>query len=299
MWQVYCGQQVQASGGSPAQVNVQNMQSCMTACNNNTASGTCTGFSYVYGGAEPKDSDTTTLPGTCYFKAGNIVILNEGTAHVNVAVRVGAIGGANTATPQAVAYQSPPPAGGAAAAPAASTSPSSTAQQATGAAAAAPTTASTTATTTTSTSSTATAGSATNIAQSGGSTGSGSTSGSSGSSATQWVPAASCGSGGQYTDKYGAIWSVNCGQDNTGTTYDQAATNGQGVYACFKACDERPTCTGFSFAGSVTGKNALHDFCVMQALTMGQAQLRARVLATSGAQLAATIPTEPSMLLQT
>lgn len=242
-WQVYCGKDVTAAGGSPASQNVQNMQSCMTACNTNSVNGTCNGFTFVYSGGEPKDTDTTTAVGVCYFKSGTIVIQQEAAgAHVGVAVRVGAVGAAGTASgtvnaaPPATA--APQGAGAGAVATTSSTSTS------TSAAASTTTTTTTTTTTSSTSSSTASQSSATNSQ----------TGASGGGSSSQWSPAASCGSGGQYTDPYGAVWNVNCGQDNTGAVYDQGATTGQGIYACFKACDERPTCTGFSFAGTVSGK---------------------------------------------
>lgn len=70
--------------------------------------------------------------------------------------------------------------------------------------------------------------------------------------AQSWTPAASCGAGGSYTDPYGSIWSVNCGQDNTGAIYQSGTTTGQGIYGCFKGCAHRPECNGFSFVNSGT-----------------------------------------------
>jgi len=60
--------------------------------------------------------------------------------------------------------------------------------------------------------------------------------------------------GGTYTDFNGALWNIQCGQDNNGGYYDTGGTNGHGFSACFNGCDERPGCTGFSFQGAVTGK---------------------------------------------
>lgn len=77
-----------------------------------------------------------------------------------------------------------------------------------------------------------------------------------------WTPAATCSSGlptpsslgGTYTDNFGALWNVECAQDNTGAVYDPAeGTNGQGMYACFRGCNSRPGCTAFSYIGSVSG----------------------------------------------
>jgi len=79
--------------------------------------------------------------------------------------------------------------------------------------------------------------------------------------AASWTPASTCGSGGTYTDPYGAVWSVNCGQDNTGAIYASGGTSGQGIYACFKGCSHRPECNGFSFTGSVTLATAGSGTC--------------------------------------
>lgn len=76
-----------------------------------------------------------------------------------------------------------------------------------------------------------------------------------------WTPAATCSNGlptpaslgGTYNDRYGALWNVECAQDNTGVAYDVKGTNSQGVYACFQGCDKRPGCTAWSFIGSVSG----------------------------------------------
>ena len=70
--------------------------------------------------------------------------------------------------------------------------------------------------------------------------------------------------GGTYTDSYGTLWDVECGSDNSGFTYDPVSpsygasgngpgTNGAGMYACFMGCDRRMNCTGFAFAGTVSG----------------------------------------------
>lgn len=78
-----------------------------------------------------------------------------------------------------------------------------------------------------------------------------------------WTPAPTCSNGlanpaaqnGTYVDKYGASYTVQCAQDSTGFVYDMnGPTNGQGVYACFKGCDQRPGCTAFAYIGTVTSK---------------------------------------------
>lgn len=59
--------------------------------------------------------------------------------------------------------------------------------------------------------------------------------------------------GGTYTDTYGAFWNIECAQDSTGVSYDNAGTNGAGMYSCFSGCDRRVACTGFTYIGTVTG----------------------------------------------
>ena len=59
---------------------------------------------------------------------------------------------------------------------------------------------------------------------------------------------------GTYTDANGAAWAIECGQDSTGYVYTTGGTNGEGIYACFNGCDNRPSCVGFTFVGSATGE---------------------------------------------
>jgi len=65
-----------------------------------------------------------------------------------------------------------------------------------------------------------------------------------------WVPTATCTNGGTYQDPYGGLWSVNCYQENSVAYFDTGATNGQGIYGCFKGCSKRPDCNGISFLAS-------------------------------------------------
>jgi hypothetical protein len=56
--------------------------------------------------------------------------------------------------------------------------------------------------------------------------------------------------GGRFTDSLGAIWEVRCATDLTGYSPSDDGTFGQGVYACFKACDTRAQCSGFVYVGN-------------------------------------------------
>lgn len=54
--------------------------------------------------------------------------------------------------------------------------------------------------------------------------------------------------GGAYTDKYGGLWDVRCGQLLSGTVFEaNVGTTGQGWYGCAKGCAKRPGCTAFHF----------------------------------------------------
>lgn len=80
-----------------------------------------------------------------------------------------------------------------------------------------------------------------------------------------WTPGPTCSAGlsniannpsdlgGLYTDpKYSALWNIECAQGSTSSYYGTSSTNGQGIYACFKNCEKRIGCTGFSFTSSGT-----------------------------------------------
>ena len=56
--------------------------------------------------------------------------------------------------------------------------------------------------------------------------------------------------GGRFTDSLGAVWEVKCAQDLSETSYQDLGAGGQGIYACFKACDNKPQCTSFVYRGS-------------------------------------------------
>nr|OQO20802.1 hypothetical protein B0A51_15352 [Rachicladosporium sp. CCFEE 5018] len=88
------------------------------------------------------------------------------------------------------------------------------------------------------------------------------------SATATWTPAAACtaggpaATGGAYTDANSAVWNVVCGADNNnGQYFESAKTNGQGIYACAKGCDQRPNCVGYSFIGSVSGATTGSGVC--------------------------------------
>lgn len=73
--------------------------------------------------------------------------------------------------------------------------------------------------------------------------------------------------GGRFTDSLGAVWEVRCAQDLSEPAYEDQEVAGQGIYACFKACDNKPQCTGFVYRGSdandpVTGQWLLYSTSV-------------------------------------
>jgi hypothetical protein len=105
--------------------------------------------------------------------------------------------------------------------------------------------------------------------------------------AQDWSITSNCNStgngGGRFTDSLGAIWEVKCASELTGYSFMDQATQGQGIYGCFKDCDNRPQCTGFSFAGSVTSEQLSYfSAMVNTSLTSLQIPLLALAYATSG-----------------
>ncbi|KAK4548327.1 hypothetical protein LTR36_010197 [Oleoguttula mirabilis] len=67
--------------------------------------------------------------------------------------------------------------------------------------------------------------------------------------------------GGTYSDNYGALWNVECGQDLTGAAYTNLGTNNQGIYSCFQNCDRLVGCTAFAYIGTVTGVSSGSGHC--------------------------------------
>jgi hypothetical protein len=76
---------------------------------------------------------------------------------------------------------------------------------------------------------------------------------------TPWSITPNCNAtgtpGGRFTDSLGAVWGVLCAADLSGYSFHDQGTNGQGIYGCFKDCDNRPQCTGFVFVGNPDGGN--------------------------------------------
>jgi hypothetical protein len=76
---------------------------------------------------------------------------------------------------------------------------------------------------------------------------------------TPWSPAASCSAGGsdpaggRYTDRFGAVWEVRCANSLDSTPYYSSGTSGQGIYGCWKGCNNRPGCVSFHYEGTVNG----------------------------------------------
>lgn len=78
------------------------------------------------------------------------------------------------------------------------------------------------------------------------------------SAQTAWTPEANCNAngnnGGRYTDTFlDSEYDVTCGQNFNTLEYDDEGTRSQGIYACFRGCNERPACVGFVFVGTVSG----------------------------------------------
>jgi hypothetical protein len=70
---------------------------------------------------------------------------------------------------------------------------------------------------------------------------------------TPWSITPNCNAtgtpGGRFTDSLGAVWEVLCTAGLSGYSFMDQGTNGQGIYGCFKDCDNRSQCTGFVFVG--------------------------------------------------
>lgn len=74
---------------------------------------------------------------------------------------------------------------------------------------------------------------------------------------TPWSPSVSCSNGGpdpaggRYTDRFGALWEVRCQNQLDIVSSENTGTSGQGIYACWKGCNNRPGCSSFVFDGTV------------------------------------------------
>lgn len=85
--------------------------------------------------------------------------------------------------------------------------------------------------------------------------------------ATAWAPAANCAAGGtdvaggRYTDRFNAGWEVLCAAGFSGTSFETADSGGQGIYRCWKGCNNRPGCVAFTFAGTYAGRSLRRICC--------------------------------------
>jgi hypothetical protein len=76
---------------------------------------------------------------------------------------------------------------------------------------------------------------------------------------TSWTPNAQCSqggsnaAGGRYTDRFGALWEVRCQNQLNVDASERGGTSLQGIYGCWKGCNNRPGCASFSFNGTVNG----------------------------------------------
>jgi hypothetical protein len=74
---------------------------------------------------------------------------------------------------------------------------------------------------------------------------------------TPWSPNVTCSNGGsdpaggRYTDRFGALWEVRCQNQLDIVSSEDTGTTGQGIYACWKGCNNRPGCSSFVFDGTV------------------------------------------------
>lgn len=74
---------------------------------------------------------------------------------------------------------------------------------------------------------------------------------------TAWSPNVQCSAGGtdpaggRYTDRFGALWEVRCQNQLDVVSSEDTGTTGQGIYGCWKGCNNRPGCSSFVFDGTV------------------------------------------------
>jgi hypothetical protein len=76
--------------------------------------------------------------------------------------------------------------------------------------------------------------------------------------ATNWSPEVTCSqgglnAGGQYTDRFGALWEVRCQTGLDVLSSEDVGTAGQGIFSCWKGCNNRPGCSSFVYNGTVDG----------------------------------------------
>jgi hypothetical protein len=77
--------------------------------------------------------------------------------------------------------------------------------------------------------------------------------------ATLWSPNKVCANGGsdtaggKYLDRFGAVWEVRCQSGFDVVSSEDVGTNSQGIYSCWKGCNNRPECSSFVYDGTVDG----------------------------------------------
>lgn len=213
---------------------------CIAQCN---AVANCDSFRYFYDGVEPKEdaSESSNTNALCYLRYGPPKTNLAGPATINYMSRIART--STTINPTSSSTST-------------STSATATDPGNQGNPGNQPTTTTTSTTTTTTTTSSTATDSATGTASD-----SAAPSIATATPVDAWtIGAPSCAAGnpnptgGAYTDKYGAVWDVRCGMDLTTASYNDDGTNGQGFYACAKACDNRPECNSFVYIGTSTSK---------------------------------------------
>jgi len=78
---------------------------------------------------------------------------------------------------------------------------------------------------------------------------------------TPWSPNAACSSGGsssaaaggRYTDRFGAVWELRCQSGLDVIPSEITLQSDQGIYGCWKGCNNRPGCSSFIYDGTVSG----------------------------------------------
>jgi hypothetical protein len=74
---------------------------------------------------------------------------------------------------------------------------------------------------------------------------------------TPWIPNADCtkggsnSTGGRYTDRFGAVWELRCQSGLDVIASEVTLQSNQGIYGCWKGCNNRPGCSSFAYAGEI------------------------------------------------
>jgi hypothetical protein len=88
---------------------------------------------------------------------------------------------------------------------------------------------------------------------------------------TPWQPNANCASGsdpagGRYTDRFGALWEVRCRNNLDVPSSEDTGQTSQGIFGCWKGCNNRPGCSSFVYDGNIDGMcRDYHDFAATNA----------------------------------